>query len=132
MAFKRRTKVKPDFNMASMTDLVFLLLIFFMITSTLVSPNAIKVALPQANSQVTTKTSLNVTITKELRFYVDGTETTQNDLEVALSNAINALTITDVVVSVNCDKAVPVEHLVNVMRTCNNLKAKVVLATQPE
>jgi biopolymer transport protein ExbD len=132
MAFKRRTKVKPDFNMASMTDLVFLLLIFFMITSTLVSPNAIKVSLPKANSQVTTKKSLNVSITSDLRFYVEGTEAPQPQFEVALTNALKTLNTTDAVVSVNCDKAVPVEHLVNVMRICNNLKAKVVLATQPE
>jgi biopolymer transport protein ExbD len=132
MAFKRRTKVKPDFNMASMTDLVFLLLIFFMITSTLVSPNAIKVALPQANSQVTTKTSMNVSITSDLRFYVEGSETPQSQLEFAITSAIKTMNTPEVVVSVNCDKAVPVEHLVNVMRICNNLKAKVVLATQPE
>lgn len=119
--------------MASMTDLVFLLLIFFMITSTLVSPNAIKVSLPQANSQVTTKTSLNVSITPDLRFYVEGTETSTTTLEAMLSAAISkASNGSDVVVSVNCDKAVPVEHLVNVMRICNNNKAKVVLATQPE
>jgi len=132
MAFKRRTKVKPDFNMASMTDLVFLLLIFFMITSTLVSPNAIKVSLPQANSQVTTKTTMNISITSDLRFYIEGTETQQVQLEPAITSALLALNVPDAVVSVNCDKAVPVEYLVNVMRICNNLKAKVVLATQPE
>lgn len=132
MAFKRRTKVKPDFNMASMTDLVFLLLIFFMITSTLVSPNAIKVSLPQANSQVTTKTSLTVSVTSDLHFFINGTETTQAQLESSLTSALVALNSTDAVVSVNCDKAVPVEYLVNVMRICNNQKAKVVLATQPE
>lgn len=132
MAFKRRTKVKPDFNMASMTDLVFLLLIFFMITSTLVSPNAIKVSLPQANSQVTTKTTLTVSVTSDLHFFINGTEIAQAQLETSLTNALLALNATDAVVAVNCDKAVPVEYLVNVMRICNNQKAKVVLATQPE
>jgi biopolymer transport protein ExbD len=56
----------------------------------------------------------------------------QNQLEFAITSALTTMTTTDAVVSVNCDRAVPVEHLVNVMRICNNLKAKVVLATQPE
>jgi biopolymer transport protein ExbD len=132
MAFKRKTKIKPDFSLASMTDLVFLLLIFFMITSTLVSPTAIKVSLPRANSQVTTKTSLSVSVTEELRYYIDGTETTRDALPSSLALALGRNTMDEQVVSLNIDKAVPVEHLVYVMQACNNLKAKVVLATQPD
>lgn len=132
MSFKRKTKIKPDFNMASMTDLVFLLLIFFMITSTLVSPNAIKVSLPKANSQVTTKTTLSISVTPELKYYVDGSEVTKETLEPSISSALLKLAAQDPVVSVNIDKSVAVEHLVYVMQTCNKLNAKVVLATQPE
>lgn len=132
MSFKRKTKIKPDFNMASMTDLVFLLLIFFMITSTLVSPNAIKVSLPKANSQVTTKTTLSISVTPELKYYVDGSEVTKETLEPSVSSALMKLAAQDPVVSVNIDKSVAVEHLVYVMQTCNKLNAKVVLATQPE
>lgn len=118
--------------MASMTDLVFLLLIFFMITSTLVSPNAIKVSLPKANSQVTTKTTLSISVTPELKYYVDGSEVTKETLEPSISSALLKLAAQDPVVSVNIDKSVAVEHLVYVMQTCNKLNAKVVLATQPE
>ena len=132
MSFKRKTKIKPDFNMASMTDLVFLLLIFFMITSTLVSPNAIKVSLPKANSQVTTKTTLSISVTPELKYCVDGSEVTKETLEPSVSSARLKLAAQDPVVSVNIDKSVAVEHLVYVMQTCNKLNAKVVLATQPE
>ena len=57
MALKRRQKISPNFSMASMTDLIFLLLIFFMITSTMVSPNAIKVLLPQGRQQTSAKTT---------------------------------------------------------------------------
>ncbi|MFN9518160.1 MAG: ExbD/TolR family protein [Bacteroidota bacterium] len=132
MSFKRKTKIKPDFNMASMTDLVFLLLIFFMITSTLVSPNAIKVSLPTANSQVTTKTTLSVSVTPELKYFVDGTEVTKEMLESSVNSALVKLAAQDPVISLNIDKTVAVEHLVYVMQTCNKLNAKVVLATQPE
>lgn len=118
--------------MASMTDLVFLLLIFFMITSTLVSPNAIKVTLPKANSQVTTKTNLSVSVTTDLKFYVDGTETSRELLTSAIERALKTSSNEETVVSLSIDKAVAVEHLVYVMQICNNLKAKVVLATQPE
>lgn len=132
MSFRRKTKIKPDFSLASMTDMVFLLLIFFMITSTLVSPNAIKVSLPKANSQVTTKTSLAVSVTEDLKFYVEGTETTREGLPSAIAREIAKSTSDEQVISLNIDKAVAVEHLVYVMQTCNNLKTKVVLATQPD
>ena len=69
MALKRRQKISPNFSMASMTDLIFLLLIFFMITSTMVSPNAIKVLLPQGRQQTSAKPLTRVIIDKNLNFY---------------------------------------------------------------
>ena len=67
MALKRRTKVNEAFSMASMTDVIFLLLIFFMVTSTVVIPNAIKVTLPQAQKQTAAKPLTRVTIRSEER-----------------------------------------------------------------
>ena len=69
MALKRRHKISPNFSMASMTDIIFLLLIFFMITSTMVSPNAIKVLLPQGKQQTSAKPLTRVIIDKNLNFY---------------------------------------------------------------
>lgn len=133
MSFKRRTKVKPDFSLASMTDLVFLLLIFFMITSTLVSPNAIKVTLPKASNQVPqSNKTVQVSITADLKWFVNTTPTTPELLEQELSRQLVATNAAEPTVSVNCDKTVPVEHLVTIMRVCNKLKAKTVLATQAE
>lgn len=66
MALKRRAKISPNFSMASMTDVIFLLLIFFMITSTVVSPNAIKVLLPQGKQQTSAKPLTRVIIDKDL------------------------------------------------------------------
>ena len=66
---KRRVKISPNFSMASMTDLIFLLLIFFMITSTMVSPNAIKVLLPQGKQQTSAKPLTRVIIDKNLNYY---------------------------------------------------------------
>lgn len=70
MALKRRTKVNEAFSMASMTDVIFLLLIFFMVTSTVVIPNAIKVTLPQAQKQTAAKPLTRVTIDANLNYYV--------------------------------------------------------------
>ena len=66
MALKRKNKISPAFSMASMTDIIFLLLIFFMITSTMVSPNAIKVLLPQGKQQTSAKPLTRVIIDKDL------------------------------------------------------------------
>lgn len=66
---KRRAKISPNFSMASMTDVIFLLLIFFMITSTVVSPNAIKVLLPQGKQQTSAKPLTRVVIDKDLNYY---------------------------------------------------------------
>ena len=70
MSLKRRTKVKAGFSMASMTDVIFLLLIFFMISSTVVVPNAIKVTLPQSKQQTAAKPLTRVTIDQNLNYYV--------------------------------------------------------------
>ena len=70
MGLKRRTKVSEAFSMASMTDVIFLLLIFFMVTSTVVIPNAIKVTLPQAQKQTAAKPLTRVTIDASLNYYV--------------------------------------------------------------
>ena len=69
MALRRRQKISPSFSMSSMTDLIFLLLIFFMITSTMVSPNAIKVLLPQGSEQTSAKPMARVIIDKDLNYY---------------------------------------------------------------
>jgi biopolymer transport protein ExbD len=70
MALKRKTKTNPNFSMVSMADIIFLLLIFFMITSTVVVPNAIKVNLPQAQKQTAAKPLIRVSIDRNLNYYV--------------------------------------------------------------
>ena len=69
MNLRRRNKVNPNFNMSSMTDIVFLLLIFFMLTSTLVSPNALKLLLPSSKSKILEKQTISVSINKDIHFY---------------------------------------------------------------
>ena len=130
MAIRSSNKVLPSFNMSSMTDLVFLLLIFFMITSTLVSPNALKLLLPQSNNQTQAKAITSVSITKELRYYIETAPVTFSELERQLQ--IKLMDTQDPTVSLHADKTVPIEEVVKVMNIAARNKYKLILATAPE
>ena len=131
---QRRAKISPNFSMASMTDVIFLLLIFFMITSTVVSPNAIKVLLPQGKQQTSAKPLTRVIIDKDLNFYA----AFGNDKEQAI--ALEELTPflqscaakeQEMYVALYADEAVPYREIVKVLNIANENKFKMVLATRP-
>jgi biopolymer transport protein ExbD len=130
MAIRSSNKVLPSFSMSSMTDLVFLLLIFFMITSTLVSPNALKLLLPQSNNQTQAKAITSVSIDKNLRFYVETTPVSLADLERQLQ--VKLMDAQDPTISLHVDKTVPMEEVVKVMNIAARNKYKLILATAPE
>jgi biopolymer transport protein ExbD len=120
--------------MASMTDIIFLLLIFFMITSTMVSPNAIKVLLPQGSKQTMAKTVSRVIIDKELNIYAaNGNEeerpVTLEELPTVLGEAVNDST--ELFVSLYADEAVPYKNIVEILSIANENHFKMVLATRP-
>jgi biopolymer transport protein ExbD len=129
MNIRGRNKVTPDFNMSSMTDIVFLLLIFFMLASTLVTTNAIDILLPKASGKTENKKSISVSITKDLRYYVDqklvGESVLENELLTALSSQDNPTIV------LRAEKSVPVDNVVKVMDIANRNKFKVILAVKP-
>ena len=88
MALRSRNKVSANFNMSSMTDIVFLLLIFFMLTSTLVSPNALKLLLPNSKAKTLEKQTISVSITKDLQFYINENQVAENKIEKVLDTLI--------------------------------------------
>ena len=90
MALKSRNKVSPNFNMSSMTDIVFLLLIFFMLTSTLVSPNALKLLLPNSKAKTLEKQTISISINKELDFYINENQVIESNLENELKAILAA------------------------------------------
>ncbi len=135
MAIKSRSKVSPDFSMASMTDIVFLLLIFFMVTSTLIAPNALKLLLPQSNSQTqANKPITTVSISTDLRFAVETQIVTIEQLENYLQKKVGpSESYTEPpTISLHADKSVAVEHVVKVMNIAKRNKYKLILATAPE
>lgn len=135
MAIKSRNKKGVEFNMASMSDLVFLLLIFFMITSTLISPNAIKLLLPSSSSRTMSKQNVTIYINDQFDYYLDKRRIEADNLQQALSNELTAYSNGTVVL--RSDKSVPVQYVVNVIDAINAInkqngqKHKVILATTP-
>lgn len=129
MNLKTRNKRNVDFNMSSMTDIVFLLLIFFMLTSTLVSPNALKLLLPKSSGRTLATQSVSVSIDKDLNFYFNQDMINISELEGKL---VNVATEEDATVVLNAEKSVPIEEVVKVMGIANKLKIKMILATDPE
>ena len=129
MNFRGRNKVTPEFNMSSMTDIVFLLLIFFMLASTLVTTNAIDILLPKASGKTENKKSVAVSIKKDLTYYIDqkrvGVSVLENELLAALSSEAKPTIV------LRAEKSVPVENVVKVMDIANRNKFKVILAVKP-
>jgi biopolymer transport protein ExbD len=129
MALKSRNKVSPNFNMSSMTDIVFLLLIFFMLTSTLVSPNALKLLLPNSKSKTLEKQTISISINKELDFYINENQVIESNLENELKAILSAQE--EPAIILHADKTVDIEHVVKVMDIAYRNKYKIVLATKP-
>ncbi|WP_250432934.1 ExbD/TolR family protein [Hanstruepera flava] len=129
MDIRGRNKVTPEFNMSSMTDIVFLLLIFFMIASTLVTTSAIDILLPKASGKTENKKSVAVSITKDLRYYVDQKLVGESVLENELVNVLSSKDQPTIVL--RAEKTVPVDNVVKVMDIANRNKFKVILAVKP-
>jgi biopolymer transport protein ExbD len=136
MAIETRNKRNATFSMASMSDLVFLLLIFFMLTSTLVAPNAIKLLLPQSKSKTMAKQTITVYINERSEFFVNETRFEEEGLEPELSDQLAGQVDGSVVL--RADQSVPVQYIVVVIDAVNNInkryntKHKVILATRPK
>jgi biopolymer transport protein ExbD len=135
MAIQTRNKRSIQFSMASMSDLVFLLLIFFMLTSTLVAPNAIKLLLPQSSSKTLAKQTVTVYINDRFDYFLDEKQVSLDQLQPLISENLAGEVEGSVVL--RSDQSVPVQHIVTVIDAVNkindryNTRHKVILATRP-
>ena len=111
-----------------MTDIVFLLLIFFMLTSTLVSPNALKLLLPNSKAKTLEKQTISISITKDIDYYVNENQVSLNSLEQELSILLDRDKEPGIIL--HTDKTVAIEHVVKVMDIAYRNKYKIVLATK--
>ena len=137
MAIKRTTKVDASFSMSSMTDIVFLLLIFFLVTSTLINPNALKLLLPKSTGQVSAKPTVSVSIKDwgegTYTYHINGNELAENNLAQVEDDLVGLLqNEEDPTFSIYSDQSVPIGEIVQVMNIAKRNHYKVILATQPE
>ncbi|MBS2211152.1 biopolymer transporter ExbD [Carboxylicivirga mesophila] len=129
MALKRQSKVDSGFSMSSMTDIVFLLLIFFMITSTLVTPQAVRdLVLPKSDHQVSAKPNTTISVTADMRYYVEGEEVPFWKIERRLKEIIEISP--DTYIALHVDESVPFSVVGKIRDIAIRNKYKLILATQ--
>ena len=126
MNLRGRNKINPTFNMSSMTDIVFLLLIFFMLTSTLVTVSAIDVLLPKAGGKTENSSSIAVSITDKSLFYIDKTKVSATNLESEILKKIGIDKQKTIII--RGDKEVPYRNIMKVIDIANRNKLKMILA----
>lgn len=129
---KNKNKVSTEFNMSSMTDIVFLLLIFFMLTSTMVTTNALDLVLPKGKGKTDSNKSITVNITNDLQFYIDKAEVPKNDIEGHLLEMLPAENEENRAIVLRAEKKVPYEDIIYVMDIANRNHIKMVAAVDPK
>ena len=130
MNIRGRNKVTPEFNMSSMTDIVFLLLIFFMLTSTMVTTNALDLVLPKAKGKTDSNKNISVSINKKLEFFIDKDQVSEEELESKLLPLFS--TDKEKAIILRAEEGVPIEKAVSVLDIANRHQIKVVLAVRPK
>tara|TARA_B100002052_G_scaffold297798_1_gene329421 strand:+ start:1914 stop:2306 length:393 start_codon:yes stop_codon:yes gene_type:complete len=129
MSLKSQNKINPNFSMSSMTDIVFLLLIFFMLTSTLVTTNALDIVLPSSSAQPLKQQTLSISITEDLRYFINNEAVERTFLESKMQEEFNS--VDDATIILRAAKSIPMEYAVEVMDLAYRNNYKIVLATQP-
>ena len=130
MNLRGRNKVSAEFNMSSMTDIVFLLLIFFMLTSTMVTTNALDLVLPKAKGKTDSNKNIAVSMNKKLEFFIDKEPVPETELESRLLSLFTS--DKDKAIILRAEEGVPIEKAVNVLDIANRNQIKVVLAVRPK
>ncbi|MBP5173155.1 MAG: biopolymer transporter ExbD [Bacteroidales bacterium] len=136
MALKRSTRVDANISMSSMTDIVFLLLIFFLVTSTLINPNALKLLLPKSTGQVSAKPTVTVSVKDQgdetYTYHINGNQEPVPFEQVEDQLVVLLQTDEDPTFSIYADQSVPIGEIVQVMNIAKRNHYKVILATSPE
>jgi biopolymer transport protein ExbD len=134
MSLKRRVRIEPEFSLAAMIDIIFLLLMFFMLTSKFVTPNALNLQLPSSSATTMASPSLAVSIDNKGTFYVDRTATPEARLETVLKAEIKkqGKSPKETTITVVAERGVPIENVVTILDLANRLQVKTILATDPK
>ena len=130
MALSQRNKISINFSSVGMTDVVFNLLIFFMLTSTLVHPSAIKLLLPKGSNQTSAKPLTTVSITSDLNYYIEKQPVAFDQIESVLKQKLGSNP--EIYISLHADKTVPFENVVKVLDIAQRNNYKLIIATSPK
>jgi biopolymer transport protein ExbD len=126
-----KRRIAAEVQTSAMNDIMFFLLLFFLIASTITNPNVIKLLLPKSSTgQTVSKKTINISVTKDLRYYVDKKEVKVEDLQSTI--AAYKLPSTDVTIVLYADRTVALQDVVVVMDVAQKLNIKLVLATEPK
>ncbi len=128
MKMKSRNKVSAEFSMSSMTDIVFLLLVFFLLTSN--APNALDLLLPKAKGKSTNTQNVSVTIDKDLKYYVNNQQISAEYVEIELKKALEGQEKPTIIL--RAEESVAIREAVSVMDIANKNNYKVILAVRPK
>jgi biopolymer transport protein ExbD len=127
MKLKGRNKISPEFSMTSMTDIVFLLLIFFLLTSN--SPNALDLILPKAKGKTTNTQQVSVSIDADLRYFLNEKLVEKSQLEAVLIQELSAQDAPTIIL--RAAESIAIKEAVFVMDVANRNQFKVILAVRP-
>jgi len=128
---KRHRGASAEVHTSAMNDIMFFLLLFFLIASTVTNPNVIKLVLPKSSTgQSVSKKTITVSVTKDLKYYVDKKEIPVDALQTTLAGYKTLATELTIVLYV--DKTVAIQDVVQVMNVAQKLNIKLVLATEPK
>ena len=131
MGLKKRNKVSAEFSMSSLTDIIFLLLIFFMLTSTLTNPPPY--ALPKSDSKTVAPSSVTVSLRADGTFQLDGKDLNPRSLEKVLRQKVRTMENRDgISITIVAEVGTPFEDVVQVMKVAGKLKVKAIIATEPK
>ena len=129
MNLRKRHKVAAEVNTSSLNDIMFFLMLFFLIASTVVNPSVIKLLLPRSSTgQTVSKKTITVSVTKDLEYFVEKKPVTADQISNVLQGYLKSAD--ELTVILYCDRTVSIENVVNVMDISNKLKIKLVLATE--
>lgn len=128
MGLQAKNKVDPAFSMSSMTDIIFLLLIFFMLTSSFITPSGLPVNLPSSETSDIVLQEVTVTVTKDLNYSVNDRVVSREQIKSELTALLEGKKGQ---VVLHIDKEVPVEYLVEIGGIAAGLEANVSIATKP-
>jgi len=127
----KKRRIAAEVQTSAMNDIMFFLLLFFLIASTITNPNVIKLLLPKSSTSLSvTKKTINVSVTKDLKYYVDKKQVNVSDLQSTIA-AYKTLS-SEITIVLYADKTVAIQDVVVVMDVAQKLNIKLVLATEPK